>query len=148
MYGHKTTGFPLLLLLLAGCAYNQNPPLVFGQAQSVGITINASTTTQGGELTLGYRDIDMAIIPATTTQAGGAVTQVQGVVTDGSANSTDALSVLGQFQVNTQAAAPQASLGKFFATGVAAQKLADGFAANLGLTAPIKPSPQPLAPGK
>ncbi len=127
---------------LAGCSLGPNPPLIFGQIQSVGFTINGSTTQQGGELTVGYRDFDVAIIPATTAQSGGAVTQVQGTVTDGKATSTDALSVLGQFQVNAQAASPQTSFGKFFATGLAAQKLADGFKAQLG-GAKIKGSTPP-----
>lgn len=46
----------------------------------------------------------------------------------------DALSVLGQFQVDASAGSDQSGvgLGRFFATGSAASRLADGFAAKLG----------------
>ena len=45
-----------------------------------------------------------------------------------------ALSTFGTFSIDTKAEGTVASarLGKFFATGVAAQKLADGFACSLG----------------
>ncbi len=111
----------------AACS-NVNTPLLFGQTQTVGITINGSTTTQGGELTLGYRDYDIAIIPTTVTQGSGAVTQLNATAGDGF---SDALSVIGQFQVSAQGAGPQVTLGKFFATGLAAKTLADGFKAQL-----------------
>ena len=45
--------------------------------------------------------------------------------------SSNSLSVLGQFEVDAQAAGPKVGLGKFFATGLAADKLADGFSAKL-----------------
>jgi hypothetical protein len=44
---------------------------------------------------------------------------------------TDALSVLGQFSVDTNSKTADVGLGKFFATGLAAQKLADGFSERL-----------------
>ena len=40
---------------------------------------------------------------------------------------SDALSVLGQFEVRSSTRTADVGLGKFFATGLAAQKLADGF---------------------
>ena len=91
------------------------------------------TATDAGpvncRLTLGYKDRNFAIIPVTVKQAGGDSTQVSAKAGD---NFEDALSVLGQFEVNAKAANTGVSLGKFFATGVAAQKLSDGFASKLG----------------
>ncbi len=120
-------------LILGGCGEWKNPPLLFGQSQSVGITISGSTTDQGAELTLGYRDRNFAIIPVTVRHGSGDSTQI---IADAGAGFQDALSVIGQFEVNAKAQTPEVSLGKFFATGIAAQKLADGFAAKLGYKGP------------
>jgi hypothetical protein len=112
--------------LFAGCTTgNINPPLLFVQTQTLGVTINGSSIQQNFEMTLGYRDFDVAIVPATVTQ-GGASTQVQSTVAGPGTSGADALSVLGQFEANTRAT-PEVGLGKFFSTGLAAQKLADGF---------------------
>ncbi|WP_294537067.1 hypothetical protein [uncultured Rhodoblastus sp.] len=47
-------------------------------------------------------------------------------------NNSDAYSVIGQFNAGvTPAALPQANLGKFFATGLAARDVALGFEAQL-----------------
>lgn len=118
-----------LALMAGGCVGNPNPPLLFVQTQTLGVTINGSSIQQNFELTLGYRDFDVAIVPATVTQ-GGASTQVQSTVTGVGTTGADALSVLGQFEANTNGT-PQVGLGKFFSTGLAAQKLADGFGAKL-----------------
>lgn len=113
------------LAALCGCGPIKGLPLVFGQAQSVGITITGSAPEQSGELTLGYKDKDLAVIP------------LDELSMQPSANGTfqDALSVLGQFDVNAKAAPADTSLGKFFATGTAASKLAEGFKCKLGGTA-------------
>jgi len=113
---------------ITGCAEISNPPLIFGQSHTVGITVSASAPDQGGELTIGYKDRNFAIIPVTVKQGDGNSTQIKATAT---ANHQDALSVLGQFEVNTKVTGPEASLGKFFATGIAANKLADGFQAKL-----------------
>jgi hypothetical protein len=116
-------------LLLGACSSSQNMPLIFGQQQTVGISIGASTTDQGGEFVLGYKDKNIAIVPVTVIQKDGSSTLVKSVVAgkDAKTPSTDAMSVLGQFEVSSDTKSNNVSLGKFFATGLAAQKLADGF---------------------
>jgi hypothetical protein len=112
------------------------------------VTINGSTAQQGAELTLGYRDFDIAIVPVTVTQQTGAVTQLKSTADpDQNQKFEDALSVLGQFEANANASAPQVGLGKFFATGTAAKVLADGFKAKLSSSSsqPVQPA-QPMQP--
>ena len=130
-------------LVLCGCTPGTNPPLIFGQTHTLGVTINGSTTQQGAELTLGYRDFDIAVVPVSVTQQSGAVTQIKSTADpDQNQKFEDALSVLGQFEANANATGPQVSLGKFFATGTAATKLADGFKEKLSQP------PQPVQPAK
>jgi hypothetical protein len=111
------------VVLSGGCASNQNMALIFGQQHTVGISIGASTIDQGGEFVLGYKDKDFAIVPVTVKQADGSSTLVKSEVL----GAIDAMSVLGQFEVSSGTQSNNVSLGKFFATGLAAQKLADGF---------------------
>lgn len=120
---------------LAGCASQQGQVLVFGQTQSVGISIGASTASQGGDFTLGYRDSNFAVVPATVRQANGGSTQVN---SNSGPGFSDALSVLGQFEVTTNSRTADIGLGKFFATGSAAKALGDGFKLKLaaGAAAP------------
>lgn len=113
----------LIVVLICGCTTTHNLPLIFGQSHTVGITISGSTTDQGGEFTLGYKDKDIAVVPVTIKQENGSSTLVKSTV----GNSQDAMSVLGQFQVTSSTIRNNVGLGKFFATGLAAQKLADGF---------------------
>jgi hypothetical protein len=124
---------------------------MFGQTQTLGITINGSTTQQGAELTLGYRDFDIAVVPVSVTQSTGDVTQIKSTANpDKSQSFEDALSVLGQFEANARAANPEVGLGKFFATGTAAKVLADGFKAKLsnGPSQPLGQPPQPPQPAQ
>ncbi len=113
----------LVVALVCGCTSTHNLPLIFGQSHTVGITISASTTDQGGEFTLGYKDKDIAVVPVTIRQENGNSTLIKSTVGE----SQDAMSVLGQFQVTSSTISNNVGLGKFFATGLAAQKLADGF---------------------
>ena len=122
-------------LILGGCADQQYTPLIFGQSDTLGISISASATEQGAELTLGYKGRNIAIIPVTVKQADGTVTNVSATRTGGSDGEfVDALSVFGQFEAAASGGtatesqpAVQASLGKFFATGLAAMNISDGF---------------------
>jgi hypothetical protein len=115
-------------LVLSACSYGSNPPLVFGQAHTVGVSIHGSATQQGADLTVGYRDVDIAVVPVTAVDASGQIVPIKASVANGNGGvGTNALSVLGQFEVDAQAAGPKVGLGKFFATGLAADKLADGF---------------------
>jgi hypothetical protein len=121
----------LLMTGLAACGNVEGANLVFGQQQTVGLTIAGSTTDQGAELTLGYKDRNIAVVPVAVKQPDGAFTAVESRV--GPNPDTDSMSVLGQFELEAEAGTgASVGLGKFFATGLAAQKLADGFAAKLG----------------
>ncbi|MHC4183107.1 MAG: hypothetical protein ACYSR0_07145 [Planctomycetota bacterium] len=120
----------VMFLSVAGCASKQNLPLVFGQSHTVGLSMSSNVSQQGGEITLGYKDWDFAIVPVTIGQGDdGTNTQIKAVATE---QHQDALSVLGQFNVETKGGVQsEVGLGKFFATGMAAKTLADGFKAKL-----------------
>lgn len=119
--------------VLTGCNTTGDVPLLFVQTTSVGITAAATGGQATPELTVGYRDVDVALVPVTKDNA-----PIQSV---SAGNFTDALSVLGQFSVGaTGAATPNASLGKFFATGTAASKLAEGYRCQLGAKDNTDPS--------
>lgn len=115
-------------VLSAGCASMDTMPLVFGQSHTVGISMGASAADQGGEFTLGYKDRNIAVVPVVMASGETGASQLKATATDGHA---DALSVLGQFEVESDATTRKVGLGKFFATGLAAKVLADGFSARL-----------------
>jgi hypothetical protein len=123
----------MLAAVMAGCA---SPPgqtmLVFGQTQTVGLSIGGSVPDQGASFTLGYQDKNFAIVPATVPLAGGGASQVLSSIGKDGKGGSDALSVLGQFEVRSSTRTADVGLGKFFATGLAAQKLADGFSDQIG----------------
>jgi hypothetical protein len=124
----KLIALPLAASLLSGCAsWERNPPLLFGEVQTIGISVGGSAPEQGGSITVGYRSQDIAIVPATIAQGADANTQVKATAGEGF---VDALSVLGQFEATVESA--RVGLGRFFATGQAAKKLADGFACRMG----------------
>jgi hypothetical protein len=107
-------------------------PLLFAQSQTFGVSIGGTAQEQGVDMTLGFRDRNFAIVPVSTPQAGGTYTQLAAKVTaDDNASGSDAFSVLGQFDANTDAKTARVGLGKFFATGIAARRLADGFSRRL-----------------
>jgi hypothetical protein len=120
------------------CGCRSSPVLVFGQSHSVGISIGGAASESGAELTLGYKDRDIAIVPVAIVPNEGATLKEAKLVNSsvrsaaGAGQDTDALSVLGQFEVSAKGKDADVGLGKFFATGLAAQKLADGFACKLG----------------
>lgn len=140
--------FGLVLVSLGGCGNVDSSHLVFGQKISVGLTIDASAPEQSGELSLGYKDRNIAVIPVAVKAENADKYQTLGAYgpeskseagTDGSgklaAGASDAYSTVGQFELATGGnGTASVGLGKFFATGVAAQILAEGFAAKLGKT--------------
>ncbi|HEY0106341.1 MAG TPA: hypothetical protein VGB91_09675 [Rhizomicrobium sp.] len=140
-------------LCLGGCVAGPTPPLMFVQTQTVGIAATGGTASQGAEMTFGYRDFDVAIVPTVVSDkdgnpvknADGTVARLTAYNSSGQCNAApsqpagsvaptcgtfDALSVLGQFEVGTSGGT-NVTLGKFFATGTAASTLADGFKAKL-----------------
>jgi hypothetical protein len=122
---------PIGIALAACTTTSNNSLLFFGQAQTLGISVG-SAGPQAPDITLGYRDVDIAVVPVTVTDAAGQVQHIRANVRSETASGVNALSVLGQFEVNAASQTPQVGLGKFFATGLAADKLADGFKAKLG----------------
>lgn len=131
----------------AACTPSENAPLVFGQGTTLGVTVGAAATGQTPEFTLGYKDTNIAVIPTIVEQQDGSFTQLGGEnVTSGfvpagesevpsapgdaerrtSGNTYDAFSTFGQFEASIEGS--KVGLGKFFATGVAAQRLSEGFA--------------------
>jgi hypothetical protein len=70
-------------------------------------------------MTLGFKDINIAVIPTVGGNLAG------GLIQGSTSRDHDAYSTFGQFQASGKATEVQ--LGKFFATGIAARKLADGF---------------------
>lgn len=146
MINFKISVAGLVILTLTSCGYSDNPPLIFGQTQTIGLTVAGAATDAGGEITLGFRDRNIAIVPVTKSENDGNqkeyigdtitetvtiedrnqnITQTNQNITEGS------FSVISQFSLDAdadaQAAAANVGLGKFFATGLAARTLADGF---------------------
>jgi hypothetical protein len=117
-----------VVLALAGCSIPENQPLIFAQAHTLGISATTTGSSATPELTLGYRDLDVALVPVVSNNL-----LLQSTALDSAGHSfNDAYSVLGQFNVNTTAGtSPNVGLGTFFATGGASRSLADGFRAQL-----------------
>lgn len=123
------------LLALAGCvdAEKATAPLIFGQGHTIGLSVTPSATGAGGEVVFGFRDANIAVVPtlvpgrAPTARPDGAETYDHKLVSIGAspAEEVDAYSTFGQFDFSSEGA--KIGLGKFFATGVAAQHLARGF---------------------
>lgn len=143
--------YPLLGITLVGCASDlpRNMPLVFGESITFGVGIGTSTADQGVDLTLGFKSRDVAIIPVLTYEKDGKLVPLQSEVTEkitheestdtggdrkitkkpvSKAINKDAYSVIGQFGSITDGSSKRVGLNKFFATGVAAQQLSEGFA--------------------
>ncbi len=119
---------------LAGCKTDGDVPLIFVQTTSVGITAATTGGQATPELTVGYRDVDVAMVPVTSARIPVGSSSAGGKY-------TDAYSVLGQFSVGANATtSPNATLGKFFATGTAASKLAEGYRCQLGAPGNTDPS--------
>ena len=112
--------------------------MVFAQYGALGFSAGATAAQQGVDLTLGWKDRNVAIVPVIGRDASGRSKDITAKVTNRPVAGEnpvdqDALSVLGQFEFDssTESGATQAGLGKFFSTGVAAQKLSDGFKVRL-----------------
>ncbi len=121
-----------LVLVVAGCGNVESAHLIFGQQQTVGLEISATAPEQGASLTLGYSDRNIAIIPVAVKVGEDDFVRLgaTNATTDGDSN--DAYSTLGQFELGTGGdGTVSVGLGKFFATGLAAQFLAQGFQAKL-----------------
>ena len=142
---YKTLTIILCSSLLNACvASGQKMPLIFAQSQTIGIEVAGSATEQGGKFVLGFDDSNVAIIPVVINGSEGegdllaAARDCDGTYNEGSderCGSIDTFSVFGQFEASVsseeESTNPGVTLGKFFATGFAARKLAEGFTGKL-----------------
>lgn len=113
---------------------SSRPPLVFAQTNSMGIDIQTAISTEGPQFTIGYTGRNMALIPITMESEDGVLKRLGSQLFDTTLNNpvaTDALSVFGQFEANTETAAFNYGLNRFFTTGVAARRLTEGFRARI-----------------
>lgn len=147
-------GLTLAGLGLSACGNIDGADLIFGQQESVGLTISGSAPQQGGGLNLGYHSLDIAIVPVVVeTPSGPIVLKGETKSLDDNGESagglSDALSTIGQFDLESGAdGMVSVGLQKFFATGNAAQILAQGFAGKMSAAAapPASSGPAPSAP--
>jgi hypothetical protein len=119
---------PALLVLaslsaLTGCN-SFDAPLIFGKVDTFGMVASATAPDQGASASLGYRSAKVAIVPVSARNGSGDVT----VLTEQRAgpDNTGAFSTFAHFEASVAAGAgAQACLGDTFATGLAAQKIAE-----------------------
>jgi hypothetical protein len=111
--------------------------LFFAQTNTFGVAAHASPSSQGTDLTVGYRGANIAIVPVTATDENGNLVLIAGTGKDVG----DAMSVFGHFSGKIDSATT-VGLGSFFATGVAARHLAIGFRSRLEKAAATAPAPQ------
>lgn len=105
---------------LGGCQTNSSV-LVFGTSDTLGLTIAGGANEGGGEVTLGFKERNIAFSPVTNKS-----NTLLGANDVGKTGASDTYAVLGSFALNTQA--QNITLGRFFSTGFAARDLARGFA--------------------
>lgn len=103
-------------------------PLTFADKTTVGVDVSASE--QGVDLVVGFKTKSLAIVPIAVRKkdTSGNYSEVEKLQAEDSTKK-DAYSTFGNFTVDTKAQAGTASasigLGRFFATGVAAQNIAN-----------------------
>lgn len=105
------------------------PPLVFAQTNTLGIGMSTSVAEQGVQFSLGYTGRDIAFVPVMIRSADGSSARLGGRHGEQGAEpdyEDDALSVFGQFKVDTATEAVQFGLRRFFTTGMAARRLTEG----------------------
>jgi len=132
---------------LAGCA-GSTLPVVFADKTVLGVDISGSE--QGADLSLGFKTRSLSIVPVAVRQkdADGNVTKIELIVGKGQDKDVrDSFSTFGNFTTNTgvQGVAASVGLGRFFATGVAAQALAEKLGDAMVETAK-KPTPNANPP--
>ncbi|NRF69682.1 hypothetical protein HLB44_22000 [Aquincola sp. S2] len=118
-------------------------PLLYSRTDVAGIHIGGSAAEQGAAFSLGYASRNLALIPVYAPQGGERVIGLFGGV--GGATSRDAFSVMGQFQANTSTTGLGYGLSRYFATGIAAQNLAQGLRAAVAAPSPAPPTTTPAA---
>lgn len=122
-------------------------PLVFLRTDVLGIDMGGSLAEKGLQFVLGYNNRNLAFIPSTAAGADGRVGRITGGETVKGQQPRDTLSVVGQFQANTQTNRLGYDLKRYFATGVAARNLgkAAGAAAAAAIAANAAQARAPAA---
>ncbi len=117
-------------------------PLLFLRTDSVGIDIGGSLAEQGLQFNLGYTNRNLALIPVYATAAGQKIVRVAASAGgDAEGRPADAMSVLGQFKVNTETTQLGLGLERYFATGVAARNLGNSIKAAIARIPTDNPPP-------
>ena len=123
--------------LAAGCsAGSSSVPLVFGTATTLGVSVGANPASGGTpEFVVGFRRAEIAVVPtiipkdSITPQAERQQILAFGADSADGKGETDALSTFGSF--SSESTTQSVGLGTFFATGLAAQNLSNGFKCKL-----------------
>ena len=105
--------------LLTGCN-TIDTPLVFGKVNTFGASVSATAPDQGGNVTLGYRSANIAIVPVTARDTTGRVTPVLADQQSAAQRSHEAFSTFAHFEAGVSTPGT-ACLGDTFATGYAAR---------------------------
>ncbi len=116
------------ILALSGCEEHEGNPLIFAQAVTFGVSAAPSPTAAGAfDFVVGFKQADVAIVPTIVPKDVEVDPKKRKIVSfgQGSESRQDALSVFGSFSGNAEVNKTQ--IGVFFATGVAAQNLSEGF---------------------
>lgn len=114
-------------------------PLVYVRSDIVGIDIGGTAAEQGVSFALGYASRNLALVPSIGVGADGKPVALSSE--DNQQNEKDTFSVLGQFNTNTVTSGLGFNIGRYFATGIAAQNLAQGLKLSIARSA----QPAPLA---
>ena len=120
----KFSGIVTAAALLSGCN-TIDPPLIFGKMDTFGLSASATAPDQGGTVTLGYRSAKLAIVPVTARNADGTVVVLRERRHGATVSGDGGFSTFAHFEASA-AAVPgvKACLGDTFATGLAAQAIA------------------------
>jgi hypothetical protein len=109
---------------LSGC-HTGDGPLLFGKVNTFGASISATAPDQGGNVVVGYRSANIAVVPVMARDSSGRVVRTTARL-QGTAE--DAFSTFAHFEASVGTPA-KACLGDTFATGLAAQRIAQSLPA-------------------
>ena len=109
--------------LLSGCNTTDSR-LVFGKVNTFGGSISATAPDQGGNVVIGYRSANIAVVPVATRDANGTVVPVFSAQRSNTQQARDAFSTFAHFEAGAGGTGRGICLGDTFATGLAAQRVA------------------------
>ena len=128
----KLIALLFMIGVLAGCSTLDSSPLLFGQGVTVGISAGAAPTNTSPEIVVGFKQANFAVVPTVIPKdvplPDSQERRIHAFGEDtpaGRPGAADALSTFGSFQNTTTGG--KVGLGVFFATGVAAQNISEGF---------------------